>query len=172
MGKRHGGREAGSRELDEMIESVEQMLLEAVGQTLSLGSPAPARDQINRMIAIDEDVADGGPGPPPGETFALIVLTRWLGAHLGCRVDADDVLGWIGDNLGTRCRLRSKYMIGMLDSGSAGETVELYADALGDDFLPVLVWIAAALVARYGDGDPAALSRAVPAESRARAARG
>lgn len=166
MGKRRRVSRTENRELDAMIEAMERLLRDAVAETLELGSPAPARDRIARVTEIDDEVASFEPGPPPGQTFALVILTSWLCTPVaGHRADADDVLDWIGDNLGTRYRARAKYMIGMLDPDSAPETVRLYGDALAEDFLPTLIWIASALVARYGAGDPASLSHAVPTGS-------
>ncbi|MPZ65572.1 MAG: hypothetical protein GEU83_08650 [Pseudonocardiaceae bacterium] len=166
MGKRKRASRTGNRELDKMVEAMEGLLLDAVGETLDSGLPAPARDRIARVIEIDDEVDSFESGPPPGQTFALIILTSWLSTPMaGHRADADEVLDWIGDNLGARYRARAKYVIGMLDPNSAAETVQLYGDALADDLLPTLIWIASALVARYGDGNPASLSHPVPAGS-------
>lgn len=164
MGRRRRASRTGSRELDAMVETMEGVLLDAVEETLQSGSPAPARDRIARVTETDDELGTFGSGTPPGQTFALIILTRWLGTA-GAGADSEDLLGWIGDNLGSRYRARSKYMIGVLDPGTAAETVRLYGDALGDDFLPALIWIASALVARYGDGDPAWLRQPVSTAS-------
>lgn len=148
---------SGDRELDEMIQSMRDLLVAAVADTLESGSPQPARDRVARIIEIDDEVAAFDPGTPPGQTIALVALSHWLVRPPrgdAARPDPEHVLDWIAQHLGPRYRARARYMIGMLDAGRAHEAASLYADALGDDFLPTLIWIVAALTDLHGDGDP------------------
>lgn len=155
MGRRRASGGSGNRELDFMIEEIVQMLQHAVRVTLETNSPEPARSEIARVIAIDDEIGDVDE-PPPGQMITLLVLARWL-ATTAQELDqpvADEVLDWIADNIGARYRARARYVIGVLDPADAAEALQQYADALAEDFLPTLIWIATALVALHGDRDP------------------
>jgi hypothetical protein len=64
-------------------------------------------------------------------------------------------MAWVQDALGTRCRARARYTSGALRSEQDAGEIMLYAQALGDDFLPSLVWLIAGTVAVHGAGDTA-----------------
>ncbi len=55
-----------------------------------------------------------------------------LGAAIAFGHGADEaiVLDWIAQHLGARYRARARYMIGMLDAGSAGSPATIMKDAL------------------------------------------
>jgi hypothetical protein len=138
-----------------MAEEVRQYLLDAVTETIRSGSPEPARQHIGVIAQVDLSLPDRE--PPPGQTLALFTLIRWVSRPTrdeAFRPDPDALLEWIGEHVGRRYRARARYLIGVLEPGGVQEAVSLYADALGPDFLPALVWIAAGLTAVYGDGDP------------------
>lgn len=149
-----GDRRIDARQIDAVFALVEDDMRAAVAETLRDPSPEPARAVIDAMLDADDEI-DAGPGePPPGETLALLVASRWLtAARDRTDVDTPRVLDWIGEHLGSRYRARARYVRGMLD-GNASEAMQ-YADALGDDFLPALLWLAAGTVACHGDGDAA-----------------
>ena len=63
------------------------------------------------------------------------------------------MLAWIEDALGTRYRARARYTSGALRSEQDAAEIMMYAQALGDDFLPSLVWLIAGAVAVHGAGD-------------------
>ena len=157
-GSRHRGPStAEGDEFGDLLALTQDLLLDAVGATLESDSPDPARDRIERIVEIDDEIAVLDSGPPPGATFTLVVLAGWLsrwGRSGTVRPDPEAVLGWIAHHLGARYRARARYLVGMLEPGQAHEVVHAYAEALGDDFLPTLIWIAAALTALYGEGDP------------------
>lgn len=163
MNRRTASATSRDPDLDAMVEMVQQLLLVAIRLTLESGSPEPARKQAALVTRIDDGVAGFDSGPPPAQSVALVVLTRWLtrpgGQESAARPDADEVLDWVEQNLGKRYRARARYMIGVLDVSTAVETVQVYAGALAEDFLPTLIWIASALVALYGDRDPDWLAR-------------
>lgn len=154
-------RDTDDHDVDAMIEEIADLLERTIARTLETGSPEPARSVFARIVEVDEDVTAFSGEMPPGQLFALVTLARWLtvvrpGPESAV---ADEVLCWIGEHLGPRYRARARYLVGVLDPATATETVQLYADALADDFQPTLIWIAAALTAIYGDGDPAWLRR-------------
>lgn len=141
-------------EFGQLFDLVSADLLAAIHETVGSDSPEPARQRVARMLELDESVEDGG--PPPVQGFALLVLTEWLSrwrAEDGNHPDPDQALDWIAKHLGSRYRARARYLIAMIspDSGRGHEAVQLYADALGDDFLPTLIWIATALTVLHGE---------------------
>ena len=144
------------REVQEVLKDVRELLLDAVEETIRTGSPEPARDRIVVITEIDAEVTSLDEDPI-GQTLALVCLLQWLSRSArdeNFRPEPDAVLDWIGEHLGKRYQARARYVIGGLEPESLREAVSVYADALGDDLLPALVWIAAALTVLYGDGDP------------------
>jgi hypothetical protein len=162
------GRSAHSRsddrEFEMVLGSIEDLLREAVVETIATGSPESARDRVEELVDVDEGLGLVDSGPPPAQGTALLVLGNWLlqPVRQGAPADPEPLLDWIGSHLGARYRARARYMAGMLDPDDGHEAVALYAEALGDDFLPTLIWIAAALTVVHGDGDPAWLTKAAP----------
>jgi hypothetical protein len=122
---------------------------------------------VEVLVDIDEDLALADVGPPPAQGTALLVLQSWLlqPAGEGVATEPEPLLDWIGSHLGARYRARARYMTGMLGPDTGQEAVSLYAGALGDDFLPTLIWIAAALAVVHGGGDPAWLAKVPPPAS-------
>jgi hypothetical protein len=150
-----------------VLESIEDLLREAVAETIATGSPQPARDGVEALVDVDEELGLADVGPPPAQGTALVVLGSWLlqPAREGVVAEPEPLLDWIGSHLGARYRARARYMTGMLGPDTGQEAVSLYAGALGDDFLPTLIWIAAALAVVHGDGDPAWLVTVSPPAS-------
>lgn len=153
---------------DVAAEMVEQQMREAVADTLRAPSPDPARALADRFLDLDDDLDTDPDRPGPMQTLALLTATSWLTTAQGKAAqeragrdttpdtvtwDVEAVLDWIGDHIGPRYRARTRYVRGFVDGG-VSEAVG-YADALGDDFLPALIWLAAGIVARHGGGDAA-----------------
>ncbi len=154
MARRH----ASSAEIDTALGIVELELLSAVEHTLNEEWAEPARDAVDDLLYPEGELADAFEVPPPGDVLIQLILAAWLrDARQRTTVDAERVLDWIGEKLGARFRLRARHIRGYLD----GDPVEAarQAEALGDDELPALVWLVAGLVALYGDGDVAWLTR-------------
>lgn len=144
-----------ARDVARAAEAVDRVLLDAVAQTVAEPGPEPARHILAELLRHDDrpEFGDGG----PARMMAFIALAGRLTdvrAALADRPDrVEQVLGWVGEQLGPRFRARSRYTSGMLvDDAAANETSE-YVDALREDYLPSLVWLLAGAVARYGDGD-------------------
>jgi len=152
--EQQSGQEDLPPEMVEILEFVAGDLEGAVRQTLADRSHEPARVTITALTRMDDEFS-ATDEPPPGWTLSFLTLARWLravGTTLAERPERDDeVLAWIETNLGRRYRARSRYTIGAF---RGSEELATYIDALGEDFLPTLVWIAAAAVELYGDGDP------------------
>lgn len=143
-----------------MIDLMYEVLTSVISDTITSGSPEPARRYARELVERDERAEISQSDPPPGQTVALIMLCQWLAAWTpedGGRPDPDQVLEWIAEHIGPRYRARARYLIALLgdDSQRASEAIELYADALRDDFLPAVVWIASALTALHGPPDRA-----------------
>lgn len=140
-----------------MIDVIADALMKAVRDTLTEGSPEPARTTIARL-ALADDEAVGSDGPQPCWTMAFLTLARWMDVtrtELADRPDrAGEVLSWIEATLGRRCCARARYTVPALESQTAMEETVAYAEGLGEDYLPTMIWIMAAVAARYGDGDP------------------
>jgi hypothetical protein len=150
-----------------VLESIEDLLREAVVETMATGSPQPARERVEELVDIDEELGLADADTPPAQGTALLVLGSWLlqPAREGVVAEPEPLLDWIGSHLGPRYRARARYMAGMLGPDTGQEALSLYAEALGDDFLPTLIWLAAALAVVHGDGDPRWLAKVSPPAS-------
>lgn len=142
------------QQVEEAAEAVVEVLRESVRATVADPGPGHARQVVGGLLTMDQraDAQDG-----PARLMTTYTLLGWLTAvraELSDRPErVDTVLGWIGENVGSRYRARARYTSAALRSDDeAGEIVE-YLEALGDDFLPSLVWLLAGAVACYGDGD-------------------
>lgn len=150
------------RQIELAVEALDAILLQAVQETITDARPDPARETVGELIELDErhgSVDNRG----TGRLVAVLSLAAWLGAVREELADqpqrVDEVLDWIEESLGRRYRARARYTSGPLMSESAADEIADYMDALGDDFIPSLIWLLAGAVARYGDGDVAWLRR-------------
>lgn len=138
------------------VEAVSGALRDAVQSTLDERTPEPARATIVEIVETGSRslTADGG---NPAAMMTTYLLLHWLATvreELAERPDrVSEILAWVEENLGKRCRLRARYTsVALEDAGGMDEIAE-YAQALGADFMPSIIWLLAGAVARYGDGD-------------------
>lgn len=128
----------------------------AIRETLTDRSHEPARAAIKQLTSLDDEFAATGQ-PPPGWTLAFLTLARWSNLARAALADrpepAEKALAWIETNLGRRYRARAGYTIGAFADPARGDELAAYVEALGEDFLPTLVWTLAALVELYAEGD-------------------
>ncbi|SDG98241.1 hypothetical protein [Pseudonocardia oroxyli] len=154
---------ADARENELVVEILDDRVRRAVRDTLDARSPEPAREEVRCLVESDgemgdPDVVPGDIGGAPAQGMALAILLRWL-ANRGPRpvptAARTRVPAWVADTLGARPGEVAATLIGI--TGSEEErraALGPAADELGEDFLAGLMWIAAGLVALYGDGDP------------------
>jgi len=134
-----------------------------IARTLAGRSPGPARRFGARVAATDRRVAAEAGLPEDrhetlGATVARLVLTEWLAqARARHHMDIFEVLGCIHVDLGPDCADLARGAAALL--GVAGP-VHLVPPP-DEDLLAGLIWLAAAVVRRYGDdnvgwlcGDP------------------
>jgi hypothetical protein len=143
-------------ESDCMYGIVEGRLFRTVADTLDSGSPTPAREEIRIFEASDGDVVDPGQ-TPPGQAMAFAVLIGWL-TNRGPRpiptTARERVPQWVRQTLGAGPADAVDRVVGILGSDEDRQAALAEpADELGSEFLPAMVWMAAALVAVYGAGD-------------------
>jgi hypothetical protein len=146
-----------------VVEILDDRVRRAVADTLDARSPEPAREEVRCLVESDgemgdPDVVPGDLGGAPAQGMALAILLGWL-ANRGPRpiptAARTRVPEWVAETLGPRPGAIAAQLIGI--TGSEEERREALgpiADDLGEDFLAGLMWIAAGLVALYGDGDP------------------
>ncbi|MFR9804592.1 hypothetical protein ACL02T_20240 [Pseudonocardia sp. RS010] len=152
---------AGADEHDLVVEIIDDRVRRAVADTLASSSPEPAREEVRCLVASDGEIAPPGPSPDdptaaPAQALAFAVLLGWL-ANRGPRpipaAARARVPEWVRSTLGEEPAAAVDRVIGILGSeeersGAIGPV----AEELGDDYLAALMWIAAGLVALYGDG--------------------
>lgn len=149
----------GDGSIEQAYGLVSDTLAAAVRETIERHDPEPARDAVQRLTAIDDDLS--GDEPPPGWSLAFLVLADWFDVartELADRPDRTDrALDWIEQHLGRRYRSRASYTIAPLTSVEDARETSHYVDALGNDFLASMVWAAAAVTDLYpgqnGDRD-------------------
>lgn len=147
-----------------MAAQLAERLITAVDETLLTHTPHPSRDRI----AVTLDIGRAAEPDEDGRTTRLMVtliLIRWLSvarAKFADRPDrVADALTWIEDTLGKRYAARARYTSAVLRDEEGASEVLQYREALGDDFLPALVWLLAGVVATEMAGDLAVLARLV-----------
>lgn len=152
------------REVEGAAAVVANLFREAVQETLDEPGPEPARQAIAAVLEADE------PYPVdvhPASTIATITLLAWTGGlreELADRPDRIEVLlAWIEEHLGRRYRARARYTAPALLSEADAEETAQYAQGLGPDYLASILWLVAAAVACYGEGDTGWLRRVVEA---------
>lgn len=140
------------QQLDEATAALAAALRQAVQDTVTAGGPKPAREAIDGLLETHHHQQ-----ACPDQLMVGYQLVGWLGTvrdALGDRPQrVDEVLGWVEEAVGRRYRARARYTSGALDSEGMESQTMHYADALGVDFLPSLIWLLAGAVARYGEGD-------------------
>lgn len=143
-------REAG---IEDAYRLVSDVLEGAVRETLAEPGPEPARFAVRQLTSVDDELPDEA--TPPGWSLAFLVLADWYEAARTALADdeqrAERALGWVAEHLGRRFAARARYTVTpLVDLANARET-SLYVEALGEDFLPTMVWTVAGLVAEYPD---------------------
>ncbi|GAA2873778.1 hypothetical protein GCM10010472_33820 [Pseudonocardia halophobica] len=151
--------EAGEDDL--VVEIIDDRVRRAVADTLASSSPEPAREEVRCLVASDgetapADLAPGEPGGAPAQALAFAVLLGWL-ANSGPRpipaAARTRVPEWVRSTLGDGAAAAVDRVIGILGSDAdRAEAIGPVAEELGDDYLAALMWIAAGLVALYGEG--------------------
>lgn len=154
---------AATGEDELVVEIIDDRVRKAVVDTLGTSSPEPAREEVRCLVASDGEMGDpdadpDGIGGAPAQGMALMILLGWL-ANRGPRPIPTSartrVPEWAARTLGDGPGAVVAQLIGITGgeeerNAALGET----SDDLEDDFLAGLMWIAAGLVALYGDGDP------------------
>ncbi|GAA1856852.1 hypothetical protein GCM10009836_41400 [Pseudonocardia ailaonensis] len=153
---------AGATEEELVVEIIDDRVRRAVDDTLEAGTAEPAREEVRCLIASDGEMGDpdadpDGLGGAPAQGVAFMVLIGWL-ANQGPRpiptAARTRVPEWVRGTLGAEAGDAVDTVIGVIGSTEEREAaIGPVADGLGDDFLAALMWIAAGLVALYGDGD-------------------
>ncbi|MBC3190863.1 hypothetical protein H7X46_07285 [Pseudonocardia sp. C8] len=142
-------------DIEDAYRLVSDVLAGAVRETLAEPGPDPARFAVRQLTAVDDELPEEA--TPPGWSLAFLVLADWYDAARTALSGTDDraerALGWIERNLGRRYAARARYTITpLVDPANARET-SLYVEALGEDFLPTMVWTVAGLVAEFPADD-------------------
>lgn len=147
-----------------MAEELASRLIAAVAQTLTEREPAPSRTLIGLTLEIGRLSEPDGEGKTT-RLMVTLILIRWLSvarAKLEDRPErVDAALGWIEETMGKRFAARARYTAPALRDEEGASEILRYREALGDDFLPSLVWLLAGVVAAEQDGDVAWLARLV-----------
>lgn len=144
-----------TREVAQAADAVGHLLAAAVAATVDDPTPDVGRGAAQQLVAVDERAAPEHRGGP-AQLMGMLTLVHWLGLVRAEQPDADrvaDVLGWVGESLGKRYAARARYVSGALVDDAAAMEVHTAQQALQEEFLPALVWLAAGAVARYGGGD-------------------
>jgi hypothetical protein len=157
---------AGAEEDDLVVEIIDDRVRRAVADTLASSSPEPAREEVRCLVASDgeiapPDLAPDDPSGAPAQALAFAVLIGWL-ANRGPRpipaAARTRVPEWVRSTLGAEPAAAVDRVIGILGSDAErAEAIGPVAEELGDDYLAALLWVAAGLVALYGEGDVAFL---------------
>jgi hypothetical protein len=153
---------ADADENELVVEILDDRVRSAVRDTLAARSPEPAREEVRCLVESDgemgdPDVVPGDLGGAPAQGMALAILLGWL-ANRGPRpiptAARTRVPEWAAETLGPRAGKVTAQLIGITGSEDGRrEALGSTADELGEDFLAGLMWIAAGLVALYGEGD-------------------
>lgn len=151
----------GRRYVADLIDLLADDLEDVIARTLADHSAEPARRFTARVVETDllvalEENDQAGRHETLGVTVAFLILTGWLTrsrAELSGPDTAAEVLGAIRDGLGREFVDVAVPAAGLLAAESSRPTSRKLADDLDDELLPALIWLAAGLVRRYGDGD-------------------
>ncbi|MFC4949667.1 hypothetical protein [Pseudonocardia sp. GCM10023141] len=142
--------------VEEMAAQLADRLISAVAETLAQRSPEPGRERVSATLAIGRAAEPEGDGRTT-RLMVTLILIRWLSVARAKLDDEPDrverALGWVEEALGKRYRARARYTAPVLQSEEGATEILQYRDALGDDFLPSLVWLLAGVVAADAEGD-------------------
>jgi hypothetical protein len=146
-------------------ERLSGLVIASVAQTLEHEDVEPSRVYLAGLLGSSGN--QSAEEARSTELMITLILVRWLSV-VREEIPADrdhvvEVLGWIGEHLGTRYASRARYTVGPLEGEDTAADIMQYRNALRGDFLPSLVWQLAAAVALYGEGDMAWLRRLVGA---------
>ena len=145
------------RAFEEVAGIIGDRLRGAVSATISDPAPDPAREAVAEFLDIDDNAVSVDAAGGPTELLATLTLMRWHSLARDELVDrpqrVDEVLAWIEENLGRRYRARARYTSPIMESEEGAREIVVYRSALGEEFLPTLIWLLAGAVALYGDGD-------------------
>jgi hypothetical protein len=151
------------RAFEEVAGIIGDLLQKAVSATIAEGTPDPAREAVGEFIDIDENAGSVDAAGGPTELLATLTLVRWHSLARDELADrpqrVDEVLAWVGENLGKRYRARARYTSAIMESEEGARGIVGYRSALEEEFLATLIWLLAGAVALYGDGDIAWLER-------------
>lgn len=151
----------GSADIGDLVGMLAADIEAVIAYTLEFRSAEPARrfaahvTETDLLVALEQDSSEGG-HETLGMTVAFMTLTGWLTRIRGRLPDeevAGEVLGSARGLLGPRCAEIASKASGLLDEVVAIHSTRQLTDDLGDDLLPALIWLAASLVQRYGNGD-------------------
>jgi hypothetical protein len=153
-------------DFDGLLLLVGDELLDAIRRTLAMKSPGPARMTAVR-IRVADYILDGEIGTDDDGGLnlwsALALLVAWF---TSARDDQDDpqmvasAIAWVSANLGPEAAHAAERAGAILgDRFGAAVAIERLAGQLGEDLLPALIWLTAAVVERYGRGDVSWLDR-------------
>jgi hypothetical protein len=145
-----------------VVEIIDDRVRRAVRDTITQASAEPAREEVRCLVASDGETADPEADPDelgaaPAQGLAFAILIGWL-ANQGPRpiptAARTRVPEWVRTTLGADAGDAVDLMIGVLGSAEERDrAIGPAGESLGDDLLASLMWIAAGLVALYGDGD-------------------
>ncbi len=126
-------------------------LRDVVDQVLLNNSPEPGT-QLVQALAEAEDADAAG----LAATTMITVMLAWLArARNECGPSAaTETLSWISEHLGTELADRALLLAGILGHPQAPPlTVTEAFEQVGEEFLPLLLWLVCGLVATAGRGD-------------------
>ena len=124
----------------------------AVADTLELEESLAGRLLAAKVDAND----DRGGGDRPTRRLLVIPLSAWLFAARRARPDGllgEEAVAWIAEHLGPsgdEVRRAAELVLGAPSTDTAFDDL---GDEMGAEFVAILVWLVAAVVALLGDGD-------------------
>lgn len=145
-------------DLIDMLASDTQLV---IARTVEDRSPEPARGFAARLAEADLLIAaESGPGygahDALGVTITSLVLVSWLTRVCPKQFDkdvAEAVLRAVHEELGLQCANAASVAMDLAWDTELPVGLAVGRDKLGDDLVPALVWLAAGLVWRFGDGE-------------------
>lgn len=137
-------------------------LRDTVQVTVDEHTPDAARQTVFAIVETGSrsPTPDGGNPAAMMTTYLLLHQLTLVREELAGRPErVAEILGWIDEHLGRRPRLRARYTAQALESETGVEEIATYAEGLGPDFMPSILWLLAGAVALYGDGDAGWIAR-------------
>ncbi|MGE3285210.1 MAG: hypothetical protein AB7J32_03780 [Pseudonocardia sp.] len=143
-------------------DAVAAALRDAVQVTVDEHTPDAARHAVFAIVETGTrtPTPDGGNPAAMMATYLLLHQLTLVREALADRPDrVAEILAWIEENLGKRPRLRARYTSEALVNEEGIEEIAAYAEGLGPDFMPSMLWLLAGAVALHGDGDAEWITR-------------